>query len=210
MTFYIAIIDYEMGNLKSIYKCLKHIGTEAIITDDPKIIKKADGVILPGVGAFGDAMNHLNQKGLIPIINEVVESGTILFGICLGQQLLFTKSYEMGEHEGLGLVEGEVVQFDLTKVDKVPQIGWNDVEFLDLEHFLAQDIPNNAYYYFVHSFYCKPKNESEILGKTKYGEIEYCSMVSKNGNIIATQFHPEKSSKNGIHMYENYVKACKR
>ena len=209
MSFKIAIIDYEMGNLKSIYKLLHYLNVEGIITSEPKKILDADGVILPGVGAFGDAMINLKQKNLIPIIGDLVKDQKPLFGICLGQQLLFSKSYEMGQHEGLNLIKGEVVEFDIEKVNKIPQIGWNSVDFTDEDHFLIQGIPNNTYFYFVHSFYGQPKNKEEILGLTKYDEIEFCSMISKD-NIIATQFHPEKSSKYGIQMYQNFIDYCKR
>ena len=209
MTFYIAIIDYEMGNLKSIYKCLKHLNVESIITDNLKIILDADGVILPGVGAFGDAMKHLKEKNLIPVLNQIVNEKKPLFGICLGQQLLFSRSYEMGEHKGLNLVKGDVIPFEISKVDKVPQIGWNSVQILNSDNFLVQGIPNHTYFYFVHSFYTVPKDKDQIIGLTKYGEIEYCSIISKE-NIIATQFHPEKSSKFGIHMYKNFINYCRK
>ena len=209
MSFKIAIIDYEMGNLKSIYKLLHHLNVEGIITSEPKVIFDADGVILPGVGAFGDAMINLRQKNLISIIEDLVKDKKPLFGICLGQQLLFSMSYEMGQHEGLDLIKGEVVAFDISKVNKIPQIGWNNVNFTDEDHFLIQGIPNNSYFYFVHGFYCLPKNKEEILGLTKYNEVEFCSMISKD-NIIATQFHPEKSSKYGIQMYQNFINYCKK
>jgi len=209
MPFNIAIIDYEMGNLKSIYKCLKHLNVNAIITDKSEIILDADGVILPGVGAFGDAMKHLKEKDLISIIDQVVSEKRPLFGICLGQQLILSKSYEMGEYEGLNLIKGDVIPFDINKVNKVPQIGWNSVEFLDEENFLIQGIPNNSYFYFVHSFYTLPQNKEYIVGITNYGEIEYCSIVCKD-NIVATQFHPEKSSKYGIMMYQNFIDFCKK
>ena len=209
MSFKIAIIDYEMGNLKSIYKLLHHLNVEGIITSEPKVIFDADGVILPGVGAFGDAMINLRQKNLISIIEDLVKDKKPLFGICLGQQLLFSMSYEMGQHKGLDLIKGEVVAFDISKVNKIPQIGWNNVNFTDEDHFLIQGIPNNSYFYFVHGFYCLPKNKEEILGLTKYNEVEFCSMISKD-NIIATQFHPEKSSKYGIQMYQNFINYCKK
>jgi glutamine amidotransferase len=209
MPFNIAIIDYEMGNLKSIYKCLKHLNVDAIITDESEIILDADGVILPGVGAFGDAMMHLREKNLIPIINQIVAEKIPLFGVCLGQQLIFSKSYEMGEHDGLNLIKGEVILFDKKKVDKIPQIGWNSVEFVKNDHFLVQGIQNNSYFYFVHSFYTVPQNKEHIVGITNYGEIEYCSIVC-NDNIFATQFHPEKSSKSGIQIYKNFVEFCKK
>ena len=209
MPLKIVIIDYEMGNLKSIYKCLKHLGVESTITDVEKTILDADGIILPGVGAFGDAMKHLKQKDLISTIDEAVERQIPLFGICLGQQLLFSKSHEMGVHAGLNLIEGEVIQFDIKKVEKVPQIGWNSVNFVDKDYFLIQGIPNNSYFYFVHSFYVVPANKENIVGLTKFGQIEYCSIVRKK-NIFATQFHPEKSSKHGITMCQNYINYCKR
>ena len=209
MTLNIAVIDYEMGNLKSIYKCLKHLNIEAKITDNPRIILDSDGVILPGVGAFGDAMMHLKEKNLIPIIKQIVKDNKPLFGICLGLHLLYSKGFEMGEFEGLDIIQGEVIIFDKSKVDKIPQIGWNNVEFQNDNHFIIQGIPTNSYFYFVHSFYGVPKNEENVLGLTKYGEIEFCSIVSKD-NVIATQFHPEKSSKYGIQMYQNFIDFCKR
>jgi glutamine amidotransferase len=208
MTLKITIIDYEMGNLKSIYKCLRHLGIEAMITDNPDVILDSDGVILPGVGAFGDAMKHLKEKNLIQIIRQLVNNDKPLFGICLGQQLIFSRSYEMGEYKGLDLIEGEVIPFDTSKVDKVPQIGWNSVKILKDDHFLLQGIPNNSYFYFVHSFYSVPKDKDTILGLTTYGDISFCSIVTLN-NIVATQFHPEKSSKYGIKIYQNFIDFCK-
>ncbi len=210
MPFNITIIDYEMGNLKSIYKCLKHLDVNSIVTDNPKVILDADGVILPGVGAFGDAMKHLREKGLIDVVHKVASEGKPLFGICLGLQLLYSKSQEMGEHDGLNLIDGQVIMFEINKVDKVPQIGWNSVDFRQKkDHFLVQGIPNNSYFYFVHSFYGKPENNDNILGLTKYGDIEYASMIAKD-NVFATQFHPEKSSKHGIKMYKNFIDFCKK
>lgn len=209
MSFNIAIIDYEMGNLKSIYKCLKYLDVRSAITSDPKIILNADGVILPGVGAFGDAIKHLKEKKLLDIIYQLINEGKPLFGICLGLQLLFETSSEMGSFRGLKLLKGEVILFDVKKVIKVPHIGWNSVELLNRDHFLIQEIPNNTYFYFVHSFYSVPENEENLLGLTKYGEIEFCSIVS-NDNIVATQFHPEKSSKYGIKIYQNFIDFCKK
>ncbi len=209
MTFNIAIIDYEMGNLKSIFKLLQHLNVEGIITDDEKTILNADGVIIPGVGAFGDAMQHLEQKKLISIINQLVEEKKPLFGICLGQQLLFSRSIEMGDFTGLDFIKGNVIKFDITKVDKVPQIGWNSVDFQNKDHYLVQDIPNESYFYFVHSYYGIPEDIGNSLGKTKYGEIKFSSMIYKD-NIVATQFHPEKSSKHGIQMYKNFINFCRR
>ncbi|MHA2009936.1 MAG: imidazole glycerol phosphate synthase subunit HisH [Promethearchaeota archaeon] len=209
MVFNIAIIDYGMGNLKSISKALHHLNVEGIITSNPKVIRDADGIILPGVGAFGDAMKNLNETNLSVVITDLIKDKKPLFGVCLGQQLLFSKGYEMGQHSGLNIVAGEVLRFDITKVDKVPQIGWNSVKFTNENHFLVQGIPNNSYFYFVHSFYGIPKKDENILGRTKYGEIEFCSVVC-NDNVIATQFHPEKSSTFGLKMYENFIHYCRK
>jgi glutamine amidotransferase len=123
--------------------------------------------------------------------------------------MLFSQSTEMGRHDGLDIIQGKVISFDKTLVGKIPQIGWNNVFFSNEDHFMVQGIPNNSYYYFVHSYYAIPNENSTILGKTKYGETEFCSMVSQN-NVIATQFHPEKSGKNGIKMYQNFIQYCRK
>jgi glutamine amidotransferase len=209
VSFNIAIIDYEMGNLKSIYKLLKHLDINAIITSDHNKIENSDGVILPGVGAFGDAMKKLREKRLINLIKDIVLGGKPLLGICLGQHMLFSQSLEMGQHKGLDVIKGEVISFEKTLVGKIPQIGWNNVLFINEDHFMVQGIPNNSYFYFVHSFYAIPNETATILGITKYGETEFCSMVSQD-NVIATQFHPEKSGKNGIKMYQNFIQYCRK
>ncbi len=209
MPFNIAIIDYEMGNLKSIYKLLHHLDIDSIITSDHNIIKNADGMILPGVGAFGDAMKQLRKKSLFTLIKDLVLEGKPLLGIGLGHHMLFSQSVEMGNHEGLDIIQGNVISFDKKKVGKIPQIGWNNVFFSNEDHFMVQGIPNNSYYYFVHSYYAIPNEKSTILGITRYGETEFCSMVCKD-NVIATQFHPEKSGKNGIKIYQNYIQYCRK
>lgn len=209
MTFYIAIIDYGMGNLKSVSNLLEFLNVKHKITSFSKEILDADGIILPGVGAFGDAMVNLRKKNLIFILDEIVNIEKPLFGICLGMQLLFTKSYEMGEFNGLSYINGEVVSFEKFNVEKIPQIGWNSVNIKHPDHFLVQGIPNNTYFYFVHSYYCIPKNQEAILGLTEYGETKFTSIVYKN-NIVATQFHPEKSSKFGQKMFQNFISFCKK
>lgn len=208
MVFYIAIIDYGMGNLKSINKLFHHLNIDSKITSNPDIIKKADGVILPGVGAFGDAMKNLRHRKLDNLIKSLAEEGKPLLGVCLGLQLLFSKGFEMGEYEGLDIIQGKVIKFDINKVDKIPHIGWNNVRFKDKDHFLLQDIPNNTYFYFVHSFYAIPEDNATILGTTKYGNKEFASIIQKD-NLVATQFHPEKSSKFGIQIYKNFLHYCK-
>ena len=209
MVLKIAIIDYEMGNLKSIDKLLHHLNVHSTITSNPNTILDADGVILPGVGAFGDAMKHLNEKNLVPVITQLVKDKIPLLGICLGLQMLYTEGFEHGTHKGLDIIPGSVIRFDTQKVNKIPQIGWNSVEIKDSNHFFVQNVPNNSYFYFVHSFYGKPSDESNILGTTTYGEIEFASIVQKD-SVIATQFHPEKSGKMGISLYENFIKYCKK
>jgi glutamine amidotransferase len=198
-----------MGNLKSIYKLLRHLNIESIISSDHNKIRNADGVILPGVGAFGDAMIQLHEKGLYILIKDLISEGKPLFGICLGHHMLFSQSTEMGHHEGLDIIQGKVLSFEKTLVGKIPQIGWNSVTFLDEDHFLVQGIPNESYFYFVHSFYAIPNDPSRILGRTIYGGTEFCSMVCKE-NLVAVQFHPEKSSKNGIKMYRNFIQYCRK
>ena len=209
MGFNIAIIDYEMGNLKSIYKCLKYLDVQTIITDNPKIILDADGIILPGVGAFGIAMKHLTEKNLIVVINQAVIEKKPLFGICLGLQLFFSKSEEMGEFEGLGLINGNVNLFDKKDVDKIPHIGWNNVSFTTNNHFLIEGISNNSYYYFVHSYFAVPNDNQTVIGITKYGDTEFASIIADK-SIVATQFHPEKSGKVGISLFKNFLKYCKK
>jgi len=209
MSFNIAIIDYEMGNLKSISKCLKHLNINAIITDNPKIIMNANGIILPGVGAFGDAMAYLKEKKLINVIYDAVDNGKPLFGVCLGLQLLFSISFEMGKTKGLDLIKGKVIAFEKAKVDKIPHIGWNNVKFQEKNHFLIEGIPDNSYFYFVHSFYTIPEKMDYSIGLTRYGKVEFSSIIGKE-HLIATQFHPEKSSKNGIKIYQNFINFCKK
>ena len=209
MTFYIAIIDYEMGNLKSIYKVLNYLSVKALISSDSKVILNADGVILPGVGAFGAAINNLNEKKLIPIINQIINEKRPFLGICLGLQLLFTESYEMGQFYGLNLIKGKVISFERSNVEKVPQIGWNNVEFQNEDHFLVENIPNNSYFYFVHSYYAIPESRESILGITEYGSTKFASIVCKD-NIVATQFHPEKSGKYGLRLVQNFIEFCKK
>ena len=209
MDFNIAIIDYEMGNLKSVYKCLNYLNVQTIITDSKDKILNADGIILPGVGAFGIAIETLIQKKLDVVIKQAVAQKIPLFGICLGLQLLFSKSEEMGEYEGLNLITGNVNLFEKNLVDKIPHIGWNNVSFTNNNHFLLEGIPNNSYFYFVHSYFAVPKDKQTVLGTTQYGNTEFASIIGDK-NIIATQFHPEKSGKTGISLLKNFIKYCKK
>ena len=202
----VAIIDYEMCNLFSVnHACLK-AGIEPIITRDPAIIEAADAIILPGVGAFGDAMDNLRKFNLIPVLEQAAATKPFM-GICLGLQLLFSASSEFGEHEGLHFVEGHVAKFPTEiagRKIKVPQVGWNKISF-DPAEPIFEGVPDNSFFYFVHSYYVTPMVASEVLAATDYEGINYCSAVKK-GNIIAFQFHPEKSSDLGLAIYKNWKK----
>ncbi|MEX1377103.1 MAG: imidazole glycerol phosphate synthase subunit HisH [Eubacteriales bacterium] len=198
----ITIIDYGMGNLRSAQKAFEFMGYEAEITDRIADIQEANKIVLPGVGAFADAMERLNTSGISKVIKEKVADGTPFLGICLGMQLVFDVSYENGEFEGLGLIGGEIVRFDLPKEYKVPQIGWNKLNIKD--NILFKDIKGDIYTYFVHSYYANPKNPSDIIATSNYG-IEFTAVVNKD-NVFATQFHPEKSGDSGLKMLDNFAK----
>ena len=211
----IAIIDYKMGNLFSVQHACKKVGINPLITSDEKEILGSDGVILPGVGAFTKAMQHLNELNLIKPIKNFIKSGKPFLGICLGMQLLFDESEEFGNSPGLGIIEGKVLKFPsdvLGNKIKVPQIGWNKIYKNKFPSTGSADIlkgfDDGEYMYFVHSYYSKPAHDSDILTTTNYEDINYCSAIIRD-NIIATQFHPEKSSKKGILFYKNWAKLVK-
>ncbi len=192
----IAIIDYGVGNLFSLTSSFKAIGADTVVTGDPEIIKKADKLILPGVGAFGDAAEKLSACGLDEVIKNEAENGKPLLGICLGMQLLFEKSYEYGEHKGLGLIKGEVVPMEgaLPQNFKIPHIGWNALEF-KAENPLFKYINDGDFVYFVHSFYAENCDEA-LLATTEYGKELTAAVAHKN--IFGCQFHPEKSGNVGL------------
>ncbi len=199
----IAIIDYNMGNLASVYNACNLIDQKAVIVSDPNEIRKYNKVILPGVGAFGDAMEHLKSTGMDDAIKEYAQSGKSMIGICLGMQLLFESSEEFGSHEGLGLIKGKVIAFDKTKMDmenhKVPHMGWNRIINKPNKLFAKLE---NPYLYFVHSFHVTTKDQFTI-GTTHYG-YDFPSAVQKE-NIYGLQPHPEKSHDNGIQILKNFV-----
>ena len=192
----IAIIDYDAGNMKSVEKALQKLGQEVIITRDPEEILSADKVILPGVGSFGDAMGNLRKYHLDQVIYQVVERNIPFLGICLSLQLLFEKSYEYGEHDGLGLLKGSIVPMK-GRIDeslKIPHIGWNQLHF-ERPHFLFQDCKEGDYVYFVHSYYAVDCQDS-LLSTTDYG-VKMTAAVGKD-NVLGCQFHPEKSGEVGL------------
>jgi len=192
----IAIIDYGVGNLRSVQKAFEAVGQQAEVTSDKAIIEAASHVVLPGVGAFGAAAATLRSHGLEDVARDAALSGRPFLGICVGMQLLFDVSFEYGEHAGLGLLPGSVVSFDTTNPQaKVPQIGWNAIEWKK-ENSLTAAVPSGSMAYFVHSFYCTPEETSDVLATTFHG-IEYASAVQR-GNITGVQFHPEKSGDVGL------------
>jgi glutamine amidotransferase len=192
----IAIIDYGVGNLRSVQKAFEAIGQQAEVTSDKAVIEGASHVVLPGVGAFGAAAATLRSHGLEDVARDAALSGRPFLGICVGMQLLFDVSYEYGEHAGLGLLPGTVVSFDTSNPQaKVPQIGWNAIEWQQ-QNALSRAVPTGSMTYFVHSYYCKPSETSDVLATTFHG-IEYASAVQR-GNITGVQFHPEKSGDVGL------------
>lgn len=198
----IAIIDYGVGNLFSLSSSFKAIGADTVITGDAEVIKKADKLILPGVGAFGDAAEKLRQSGLDTIIKEEVKNGKPLLGICLGMQLLFDKSYEYGEHEGLGLISGSVVgmQGRIPENLKIPHIGWNALNF-NKQSPIFKYINEGDCVYFVHSFYAENCDDS-LIASAEYGK--QITAAVQNGNVYGCQFHPEKSGKVGLNILKAF------
>ncbi len=199
----ITIIDYGMGNLRSVQKAIERVGSEAIITSDPAQIACADRVILPGVGAFRDAIKALHQHDLVGAIHDAVGSGKPFLGICLGLQMLFDLSYEDGEYEGLGIIPGCVRRFELPAEFKIPHMGWNQLIPADRDNPLLSEISPEAWFYFVHSYYVDPTDASWIAAETEYGK-HFVSMIARD-NVFATQFHPEKSQTAGLHLLKNFV-----
>jgi len=197
----ITIVDYGMGNLRSVQKGFEKLGAAAQIVTTPEQVAAADRLVLPGVGAFRDAIHELERLNLVEPIREHIRRDKPFLGICLGLQMLFDVSYEDGEWKGLGVLAGDVVRFPATPDLKVPHMGWNTLlptRPIDL----LRGIPSDASVYFVHSYYVRPKDESVIAARTSYG-IEFTSMISR-GNLYATQFHPEKSQKVGLKLLENF------
>lgn len=196
----IAIINYGMGNLRSVQAGLEHVGQEAFITDDPKEVANAPAVVLPGVGAFGDAIARLEETGLGDAFREAVRSGKPCLGICLGLQLLFSESEEGGLYRGLDIIPGKVVRF--SNQLKVPHMGWNQLDIRKPDMLIFNGIPDESYMYFVHSYYVQPEDPDVIATATDYG-ISFTSMIAKD-NLFATQFHPEKSQAVGLQLLRNF------
>jgi imidazole glycerol-phosphate synthase subunit HisH len=198
----IAIIDYGMGNLRSVQKGFEKVGHQAIVTSDPAQVAAAGKIVLPGVGAFEDAIAELRRLNLIKPVLAAIDSGKPFLGICLGLQLLFDVSYENGRHEGLGVLSGEVVRFDLPKQYTVPHMGWNQLAIRRPAPIL-DGIADGTYVYFVHSYYVAPSDAQVIATETDYGGM-FCSMIWRD-NVMATQFHPEKSQSAGLRILKNFA-----
>ncbi|MFT3983706.1 MAG: imidazole glycerol phosphate synthase subunit HisH [Lachnospiraceae bacterium] len=198
----IVIIDYDAGNIKSVEKAMQYLGKEAVITRDRDTILNAQKVILPGVGAFGDAMEKIRQYDLEHVIHEVVEKGTPFLGICLGLQLLFEKSEECEGVPGLSVLKGEIVRIPAGEYTKIPHMGWNSLE-LKNEGRLFRGVENGSYVYFVHSYYLKASDETIVKAETTYNTCIHASV--EKDNVFACQFHPEKSSKVGLQILTNFI-----
>ena len=198
----IAIIDYDAGNIKSVEKALNLLGQQVVVTRDKDIILSADKVILPGVGAFGDAMEKIRQYGLEEVIHQIVERKTPFLGICLGLQLMFERSDETPGVEGLGILKGEILRIPEKEGLKIPHMGWNSLAF-PREGRLFKNLPEESYVYFVHSYYLKAEEEGIVTATTDYS-VEIHASVEKD-NIFACQFHPEKSSDVGLQILKNFV-----
>jgi len=200
----IGIVDYNMGNLASVQNAFAKLGCHTQIVSDPRAFEEYEKLVLPGVGAFGDAMEHLRERSMIETLQKYAKSGKFMLGICLGMQLLFESSEEFGEHDGLGLIQGKVTAFDTTKFSeplKVPHMGWN--RMFTNNHPLFENLDEAHYLYFVHTFHVNCTNEADIIGRTNYG-YEFTSAVAHK-NIMGIQPHPEKSHDNGMKILENFI-----
>ena len=207
----VAIIDFGMGNLFSVKNACEYVGLDAHITQDPKVVQSATGVLLPGVGAFGDAIRVLEKCGMIEAILKSIDQGKPFMGICLGLQLLFEESEEFGHHQGLGILKGTVCKFDKPREGsrqlKIPQVQWNKIEPVSSNNWEStplSGVPFNSYMYFIHSYRVIPSQPDSVLSETEYGNIRFCSSVQK-GSLFACQFHPERSGTLGLQIYKSFA-----
>ncbi len=201
----VVIVDYGAGNLRSVVRAVAHAGVEARVTADPRALEAARAVIVPGVGAAADTMANLRSGGLIEPIRDYVASGRPFLGVCMGMQALFDLSEEGGEHECLGVLPGRIVRFPAGLT--VPHMGWNTVR-LRSSHPVFEDIEADSYFYFVHSYYALPAADAVVLGETEYNRVQFPAVVARD-NLIATQFHPEKSGTDGLRLYANFLRLAR-
>ena len=198
----IGIIDYGMGNLRSVENALRHIGAEALISDDPKVLETCGRLILPGVGAFGDCMDNMNKRNLAEPVKAWIAAGKPLLGICVGMQMLFEESEEKGIHQGLGILKGRIVRM---KTDlPVPEIGWNRLE-VSQNHPVFQELSDEPYVYYVHSYCADGYDPDDLIGYSMYGDVRVAGLLAK-GNVLASQFHPEKSGEDGLRTLRWFAK----
>ena len=198
----IAIVDYDAGNIKSVEKALQFLGQEPVVTRDKETLLQAEKVIVPGVGAFGDAMGKMHQYGLVEALREIAAKGTPLLGICLGLQLFFESSEETPGVEGLGLLPGKIVRIPDKEGFKIPHMGWNSIQINPASRLL-KGIEEGAYVYFVHSYYLQAENEADVAATTDY--VVNIHAAAEHENIFATQFHPEKSGEIGLRILKNFI-----
>jgi len=198
----VVIVDYGAGNLRSVARAVAHAGHEPIVTDDRDQVDRADALIVPGVGAAADTMRNLREHRMVEPIREYISSGRPFFGVCMGQQALLSISEEGGEHECLGVIPGRVKKLEAADGRKVPHMGWNNVRQKS-PHSIFDGIADDAYFYFVHSYYPQPEDPDVVIGETEYG-VTFASVLARD-NIVATQFHPEKSGEAGLRMYANFL-----
>lgn len=215
----VAIVDYALGNIESVRLAFAHVGVGAVVSADPEELADARALVLPGVGAFGDAMAALEERGLVRVLFDFVASGRPLVGICLGMQILLGRGEEFGAHEGLGLVPGAVRRFPSPKLGdnarhgrgaKVPQVGWNRVEAPTnrgdaWQGTLLEGVEAGAYMYFMHSFYVDPESRDVVLGESEYAGVRFCSALQR-ANVTGFQFHPERSGEAGLSIYRNFAR----
>lgn len=208
----IVIIDYGVGNVKSIINAFENQGVDVILSRDKEVISNADGVVLPGVGAFSHGMNNLNKYNLVDVIKDYVKTGKPLLGICLGMQMLLEESDEFGKTKGIGLIKGKVIKLPVkqSSIIKLPHISWNEIrpKKTEWENSILDSIDVGSDMYFVHTFVAKPDDENDVLSTSEYFNIKFCSSIKK-GNIYGCQFHPEKSSKTGLKIVRNFINISK-
>jgi glutamine amidotransferase len=202
----ISVLDYGISNLRSAEKALQHLGVDAALTTDPAVARRANGVVLPGVGAFGRCMEQLRESGLEPVVHEAVEAGKPFLGICVGMQMLFDASEESPGTKGLGIVPGEVRKLTVT-TERLPHMGWNTLE-IRKDSKLFDGIDDGSWLYFVHSYAPVPEDEAVIAATTEYGGTVVAAV--EQGSLWATQFHPEKSAEKGLRLLKNFAEACRR
>ena len=212
----IGVVDYGMGNLRSVSKALESLGFPTVVSGSPEALSRCAGIVLPGVGAFRDCMKNLGRQGLLPLLADVLGENRPFLGICLGLQVLFSESEEFGRHEGIGFFPGKVVRFPSGLREappggeacalKVPHMGWNRVD-VTMDHPVFRGIPSGSHFYFVHSYYVEPEDPSIVACRTSYG-VSFAAAVGK-GNLMAVQFHPEKSQGAGLAVLSNFGRLCR-